>query len=621
MTTLRLFQLAGLGFGVFLFMGFSCGSGPQHGTSTGGGFPVTTRTVLRDSFGNRITTSPAPGEAVTGVWLSDNSGSVGNVKNFSITTSIDGNAFVASGRINANWSTQVRWQPPCIDKFTASAILAVDKDNGIPWECDVFLEPSAAAASSHFALPNQLPTTLTGYGTFSSTYGLPQLRIYSTTALAASSTASQVASDGSSATFPFPTSSGAALPMGFYSLEFTNLEADGVRRLGATSYLAMGANDTSFVTPYGVAVTTVNTTVRYCPPPPCISICPASPTASAANTAANASSASTAASTTCTTTSQTSNHYPVVTQYSTSQVKYRSHLVTVGSNPTAIAVYGLSLSSVNDGDGTTTTVSQTGKAIVANTGSNSVSIVNLVTPSVISTIAVGAQPVALQLKNDNSVAWVANYGDGTVNEVNLSTNIVTRTVTIGSHPASFAYDSANNILWVGGYNYIGKLDLSSFTVTGSMGTSGQVTSLGFSSGLSELVATVVSGGASQPFGAQAYTLSSSESIQEFSTSSMSSVTTYSNVGVADTYKSFTMGTTLPNVSLLPNGTVVSASYHNSLAVSATPGGFIVTDLGSHSQIMQGSTPTPVRSIGVDQSQGIAYLAVPDSNLLVTVPLQ
>jgi len=612
----RMCQLAGLGFSLFLFMGFSCGSGPQHGTSTGGGFPVTSRTVLRDSFGNKITTSPAPGEAVTGVWLSDNSGAVGTVKNFSITTSIDGNAFVASGRINANWSTQVRWQPPCGTQFTASVILPVDKDNGIPWECDIFLEPLAAAASTHFALPNQLPTTLTGYGSFSSTYGLPQLRTYSTTALAASSTATQVASDGSSATFPFPTSSGAPLPMGFYSLQFTNLEADGVRRLGATSYLAMGANDTSFVTPYGVAVTTVNTTVRYCPPPPCISICPATATTSTASTTGSASVA-----TTCTTTSQTSKHYPAVTQYSTNQVKYRGNLITVGSNPTAIAVYGLSLSSVNDGDGTTTTVSQTGKAIVANTGSNSVSIVNLATPGVTSTIAVGMQPVALQLKSDNSAAWVADYGDGTVYEVNLSTNIATRSVTIGAHPASFAYDSANNVLWVGGYNYIAKLDLSSFTVTGSLSTNGQVTSLGFSSALSELVATVISGGASQPFGAQAYSLSSSESIQEFSTSNMSPVAMYSNVGVADNYKSFTMGTTLPNVSLLPNGTIVSASYHNSLAVSATPSGFIVTDLGSHSQIMQGSTPTPVRSIGVDQSQGIAYLAVPDSNLLVTVPLQ
>jgi DNA-binding beta-propeller fold protein YncE len=72
--------------------------------------------------------------------------------------------------------------------------------------------------------------------------------------------------------------------------------------------------------------------------------------------------------------------------------------------------------------------------------------------------------------------WISNYGDGTVQEISLATNAVTRTANIGAHPTSLAYDATNNALWVGGSGYIAKLDLASFSVTGSIPTGGQVLS-------------------------------------------------------------------------------------------------------------------------------------------------
>jgi hypothetical protein len=55
-------------------------------------------------------------------------------------------------------------------------------------------------------------------------------------------------------------------------------------------------------------------------------------------------------------------------------------------------------------------------------------------------------------------------------------------------------------------------------------------------------------------------------------------------------------------------------------LSATPTGFAVTDLNTHTILMQIATPAPVTGIAVDTSLQIAYVTVPDANELLTVPL-
>jgi hypothetical protein len=580
-----------LGIVVVLFAGFDCGPSPQQGNGTSGGFPLITQTTL-EADGVPVTTSPAPFEAVSGTWLSDNAGAVGTVRTFAIATDANGLGFVNSGRINAAWSGQVLWEPPCGEQTSYSAPFPnVTATSGIAFTCVIDMITEPGISSTNFAQPTQLPSSLTGFGSsYSNTYGIPQMRVYKTGAFVSSASATSVV-NGSSATFPFPqNSSGGQLPMGMYGLVFTNVQSNGTRKMVNSSFLAMGAN-TTFTSPFGVQATEVTNVTITCTGYQSTYQCTSSQSTSAA---------------------------PIVTLYSANQVSYRGQIVRVGSQPTALATYGtFSNVSQQNGGG----IVEPANAIVTNSGSNSVTIVDI--PYMVSkaTVTVGAQPVAVQVKSDNSAAWVADYGDGTIDQINLNTPSVSKVIVVGSHPAALAYDATNNLLWVGGYNYIAKVDLSSFAIAGTISVSGQVTSLGLSSAQNQVIATVVTGGVSNPYNALNYTESSGSSIQQFSTSNMTSIATNSTGGSADTYKSYTMNGSLPNVALLPNGTVVSANYKNDLAVCATPTGFAVIDVASHSTIMQGSTPTPVRSIAVDENQAIAYLAVPDSNMLITVPLQ
>jgi hypothetical protein len=89
-----------------------CTVPPQPGTS-GGGFPVATETIVEDSSGTMISTSPVPGIAVLGNWVEDNTNAAGSTKSFAVTTDDDGNAFVNGGRINSVWDTSILWNPPC----------------------------------------------------------------------------------------------------------------------------------------------------------------------------------------------------------------------------------------------------------------------------------------------------------------------------------------------------------------------------------------------------------------------------------------------------------------------------------------------------------------------------
>lgn len=66
--------------------------------------------------------------------------------------------------------------------------------------------------------------------------------------------------------------------------------------------------------------------------------------------------------------------------------------------------------------------------------------------------------------------------------------------------------------------------------------------------------------------------------------------------------------------------MVSANYGNTLSISATPTGFIVTELTTGQPFISGTTPGPVRSIAVDPDYGFVYLTVPDDNAVITVPL-
>jgi hypothetical protein len=55
-------------------------------------------------------------------------------------------------------------------------------------------------------------------------------------------------------------------------------------------------------------------------------------------------------------------------------------------------------------------------------------------------------------------------------------------------------------------------------------------------------------------------------------------------------------------------------------VSATPTGFTITDASGHIVLVSETTPSPITAIAVDSKLNVAYLTMPDSNTMLTVPL-
>ena len=55
-------------------------------------------------------------------------------------------------------------------------------------------------------------------------------------------------------------------------------------------------------------------------------------------------------------------------------------------------------------------------------------------------------------------------------------------------------------------------------------------------------------------------------------------------------------------------------------VTATPTGFTITDISGQIVLISEKMPSPVTAIAVDSKLNVAYLVMPDSNILLTVPL-
>lgn len=577
-----------LAFCVFVTCNFDgCSTPPQPGTAAGG-FPVTTNTDLVDSSGIVIASSPTPGIAVSGVWLSDDSGAAGSIYSFQVTTDGNGNAFVNEGRVHANWSTSVLWNPPCGDlSFQSDYALNVDPLIGIPWLCVVEVTEAGPNASTNFVLSGGTPSTITSYGNFSTAYGDPQLRVYvggGAPGLVSTVSASSVVS-GANATFPFPKqSNGSALGEGFYSLVNTNIASTGNPVWADTSYLAVGGQ-TSVSSAFGIDAGDITTTYRVCI---VINNRPF-----------------------CSTSGPTYAVVPIVTQYYSGAVAYQGHTIAVGSEPVAVKLYSAYSTIKTQGSVTTTTISPA-KAVVVNSGSNSVSILNLQSYTTSANIAVGSQPMAVALNSAGTYAYVPGYADGSLYEIDLATQSVSRILKIAPGLLSVAVDPNGADVWVGGNSAMYEVSLSTFSVVSSVSVSGTVTSLAASNAQNELVYTAVQNCCSA---------SSSYAASELLLSNRSTPGTYAHAS-AQPYAAYTMNGTLPSAAVLPQATaVVSTRFSNGMAASSTPTGFVIYDVVSHKQIMTGNTPTPVRGIASDPQCKFAYFTLPDSNEYISVPLE
>jgi YVTN family beta-propeller protein len=94
-------------------------------------------------------------------------------------------------------------------------------------------------------------------------------------------------------------------------------------------------------------------------------------------------------------------------------------------------------------------VSPDGSAVyVANSGSNTVSVISASTNSVIGTIAVGNDPVFVAVSPDGSTVFVSNNQDNTVSVISTATKAVTNTVSVGTAPLGLAVTPDGSQLWI-----------------------------------------------------------------------------------------------------------------------------------------------------------------------------
>jgi YVTN family beta-propeller protein len=225
--------------------------------------------------------------------------------------------------------------------------------------------------------------------------------------------------------------------------------------------------------------------------------------------------------------------------------------------------------------------------------------------------------------SDGTTAYVANYADSTVTQVNLATNAPTTTVAAGGQPTSVALTAAG-VLWVGGAGFLTEINTSNMSVVATESTSGRtIAALGFSDAENELIATSTVG-------------TGNVSIDEISPSSVQTGGTYAtlashSVSTLGTYynpriqaQSFGFTSTLTSSTIPVNTAQVGAPplvVQDGWAVAtATPTGFSITDASGHVVLVSETTPSPIAAIAVDTNLNVAYLTMPDSNTLLTVPL-
>jgi len=448
---------------------------------------------------------------------------------------------------------------------------------------------------SRFLLTNSLPSTLTVSGTgFTSSHGMPQLRTFSVAnALVSTSLASSVAADGASATFNFPKNSdGSALRGGEYGYVLSNQNPAGTFTDVGADILSLGTADTSSITPYGVDAAHEDISVRLtgcfkgCPPPP--------PTPSFV--------------------------FPAVTLFSSNTLKIGVAgkgngiaSIPVGTQPVAVKLYRYQTWKTTefiDPETRTTTTTGPTRAIVANFGSNTVSVIDAVNNTAIAAVSVGIKPVGLLVKSDSTKAYVANYGSATVSEVDLTANTQPRVVNVGANPTSLAIDPGGSAFWVGGLNYISKIDMTTFGVVSTVAVNGQVTSLSTASGQNAFVYTVVNG---NTFMAQHSSITSGGAAHIDYQLGLAQGSAYSQSAAAP------LATGIPGW-MLVGGPLVSAAFGNRYVVEGTPTGFLVYDLQSNTALLQGPTPSVVRGIATDAQDGTVYVTSPDTNTLTTIPL-
>ena len=109
-----------------------------------------------------------------------------------------------------------------------------------------------------------------------------------------------------------------------------------------------------------------------------------------------------------------------------------------------------------------------GRAYVANSASDTVSVVDTATNTVITAIPVGNGPEGLAVTPDGTRVYVPNWEGGTVSVISTTSNTVVATVTVGGEPRSVAISPDGTRAWVTGHGGVHVIDTATNTVVGTV---------------------------------------------------------------------------------------------------------------------------------------------------------
>jgi len=259
---------------------------------------------------------------------------------------------------------------------------------------------------------------------------------------------------------------------------------------------------------------------------------------------------------------------------------------------------------------------------VANSGSNTVTLLDLVNDVAVGNVTVGHQPVALVVSSDSSAAYVANYSDSTVTKIALKSGNATTTVAVGGQPTSVAL-TAGGTLWVGGAGFLTEINTQNMTVTAKETMSGKtIVGLGYSNGVSQLLATTVdSSGNIYADQINPANVTAGGTYTPLKSNLVSTLGTHLNTKTQAEVRSFT--NTLASTSVLninQPGAPPLVVQDGWVVVTATPTGFTITDISGNLVLASETTSSPVTAIAVDPYLNLAYITMPDSNTVLQVPL-
>jgi YVTN family beta-propeller protein len=592
-----------------------CPPVPQTGSNPPGGFC----TAAEDINSNGVT-APHLQATITGQWQSDLTNPVGTTESFSFNETtqtqlpIGWPQYVSGGRLNAVWSGTERWwnEPWCpgdesLQQWGGNSISGGITSNNATWPIFTCLN---FTSTQQFFLVGALPSTITLQASGLTTgNGMPQLKVFNSNfTVVSTSNATSVAADGSSATFVFPTYQGNPLLAGEYSFVVSNQTSSGVFSSNAVGFFSIGTTATTYTTPFGIDLADYSSSYSYC-------------FATSGSGATGVSTDISVGGYYCGNGTTASNApTPAVTSFSNGTMSYLGVTYTVGSQPTAVKLFDVQTVTVkytySDGWEKDTTTGPL-YAMTTNFASNTVSFVTLAGGSV-SSIPVGTNPVTAVLDANQANAYVANYGSGSVSQINLTSFAQTRAIPVGASPSALAMDPSGTALWVGGLNYIEEISLSTYLPIKNFPVSGQVTSLAISQGENAIVYSAISSGGTLYQAANA-NLSSGATVVTYAQLSISS-TDYTTAYALSTnsFLAPSLGSLPPY--LISTGALVSASYGNRYVVMGTPTGFQLLDLETNTVMFSSATRGPVRGIATDPAAQMAYLTIPDSNTVISVPL-